>query len=140
MSHQQLSRNPFTISFSNWTKRWLIFRCHQQRMSNFWHFSYYNCENKHDSLTNDSCFLIYILSSVWWYISFLHDKTYKIKFYAPPIPFSFFFVLLNTHFHVKDDNLKPVNIDKNFYIRFVRFWYITWMFPISYQFGTNPMN
>ena len=58
--------------------------CHQQKiqkMSHFWHKDH-NTGNKYDNLTNNAIYFIYSLSSIRWYISFLHFKTFKIQFHG----------------------------------------------------------
>ena len=56
-----------------------ILLCQQkiQKMSCLGHFNGYNSRTKYN-LTNDTIFLMCCLSSIHWYISFLHFKTIKI--------------------------------------------------------------
>ena len=61
-----------------------MYCCHQQKiqkMSHFWHKDH-NTGNKYDNLTNNAIYFIYSLSSIRWYISFLHFKTFKIQFHG----------------------------------------------------------
>ena len=51
-------------------------------------------------------FLIYSMSSIRWYISFLYFKTFKIQFYEVPIriklwPVKYTFTFQRRHFQVR---------------------------------------
>ena len=81
----------FQIHVNILSKLWLIFCWHQpkiQKMIHFWYFNDHNLGSKHDNLTNDRIFSTYSLTSIRWYISFLHLKTFKIQFYGslPSLP------------------------------------------------------
>ena len=45
------------------------------------HSNDHNSRSKHDNQENDRIFFIYSSSSIHWYISFLHFKTFKIQFH-----------------------------------------------------------
>ena len=102
------------------SKLWLIFCWHQpkiQKMIHFWHFNDHNLGSKHDNLTNDPIFSTCSLSSIRWYISFLHFKTFKIQFYGslPSLPkMTLSSLLTRTSF---------------FYKKFCNFRYITCFVP-----------
>ena len=61
-------------------------------------------------IKQQNIYFIYYLSSICWFISFLHFNIFKIQFYGVPA-FALCSGLLNTHLHAKDDNFKPSNIN-----------------------------
>ena len=83
-------------------------------MSHFCHFNDYNSSGKNDHQTNDPIFLIYSLSSIRWYISYLYFRTFKTQFLAPCF-FALLSSLQNTYLHAKDDTFEPANINIFFY-------------------------
>ena len=75
MAHLCNSADDSKKSITVWAKN---------KKSNFSHFRNYNSGSKHDNYTNDPIFLICSLSSIRWYISFLHFNTFKIQSHGVP--------------------------------------------------------
>ena len=61
-------------------------------------------------IKQQNIYFIYYLSSICWFISFLHFNIFKIQFYGVP-SFALCSGLQNTYLHAKDDNFKPGNIN-----------------------------
>ena len=114
----------FRCTLSILHKSWLTFCWFQQKiqkMSHFRHFNDHTFGSKHDNYIKDPIFSIYTLSSISWYISFLHFKIIKIQIYGvllPPPPLSplpFLCIMLWSVkvllLHPKYDTFKTVKID-----------------------------
>ena len=102
-------------------KLWLLFCYHHlkiQKMNHFWNF------NDYDNLINDPTFLIYSLSSIRWYKSFLHFRTFKIEFYE---------ILTTLHYvvvqiiHICTSKMTHSSLLTYifFCIKIANFWYVT---------------
>ena len=63
-------------------------------------------------ISRQMAFFIYSLSSISWYISFLHFKSFKIQFHEVPNDIMHCSVkdLQNTYLLAKNDTFKYVNI------------------------------
>ena len=113
-------------------KLWLIF-CHYQqkiqKMSHFW-------QGLNMIGRQMTPYFLISLSSIRWYISFFHFRTFINHFYGVPIRTMLWALVCNTHLHTKDNIFKPVKIyilslQKIYYIEFLVYY-------MSYsQFDTN---
>ena len=107
----------------------LIFCWCQQKIQKMSYFLYFNDHNPgriHDNQINDPIFFIYSLSSICWYISFLHFKTSKIQFHGVP-PLHFVLVCKIPIYMPKMTS--PLTQISFFYIKFANFWYIICFVP-----------
>ena len=114
-------------------KLWLIFCCHQQKiqkMSHFWHFHDHNSRNKYDNWTWWPHFFVYFSSSFvsFWYISFMHFKTFKIQFHGVcPLHYV---LACKIHIYLPKMTLSSLLTWMSFfYTKFSSFWDITCSVP-----------
>ena len=88
--HERQLQGLFIILFlifqvhSNILLRLLLFFT-TQKIGHFWHFNDQKAGSNYDNSTNNPIFLIYFLSSIHWYVSFLHFKTFKFHFHGVPL-------------------------------------------------------
>ena len=109
----------FQIHLHILPKLLLIFYCHHkkiQKLSHSWHFNDHNSRGKYNNL-----------SSLRWYISFLHFKIFKIQFHGIPLCIMFWSVKYTFTGQKQEKSLsRLLTCITFFYIKFANFWYITW--------------